>query len=169
MLLLPRVPVQSLVRELRSHKPRSAAKKKRYSQSYNLGKKTGSVLSSPQTTCEMASSFRKWVPRRERDGYLSSSCCLKSLETGIRGVGKALTRISDTGCGPVACWGICLLGVAAGEGVYFEMCAPLMRSVSEGILLCSGLQFIYLFIYLFILFYFIYGCVGSSFLCEGFL
>ena len=29
--------------------------------------------------------------------------------------------------------------------------------------------FIYLFIYLFIFNLFIFGCVGSSFLCEGFL
>ena len=39
----------------------------------------------------------------------------------------------------------------------------------ELLLLVVFFFFFLIFIYLFIYFLFIYGCVGSSFLCEGFL
>lgn len=52
---------------------------------------------------------------------ICSSCCLKSLETGIRGVGRPSPEppIQDVNLWPAE---RSVSGAAAGEGVSFEMC-----------------------------------------------
>ena len=59
----------------------------------------------------------------------------------------------------------CSLGREEKNGEFFKVAVVLIMVLA--VVSFFFFNFIYLFIYLFI--YFIFGCVGSSFLCEGFL